>query len=59
MYSLLSTSKGWTLFLPCFNCDFFGWEGWDPGIEGRLTRERDSEAKAVRTDGKSQKKMKN
>ena len=38
-------------------CDLFFF-GWGPGIEGRLTGECDSEAKAVRTDEKSRKIMK-
>ena len=32
---------------------------WGPGIEGRLTRERDSEAKTMKTDEKSSEIMKN
>ena len=42
-----------------FMCDLFVFFCWGPGIEGRLTGESDSEAKAVRTDEKSCIIMKN
>ena len=43
----------WRAFLDFYFVCFFFLVGWGAGIEGHLTRGRDSEAKAVRTEAKS------
>ena len=45
---------GWSLLLLTYiSLGGEGWGcGWGPGIEGRITRERDSEAKNVKPDEK-------
>ena len=50
---IISTHMGGVFFVTLLLFSWCLYFGWGTGIEGRLTRERDSEAKAVKTGEKS------